>query len=160
MGQLHAQDVFEACRNGNLERIKMLMSIKHDTISSRNENGFTPLIIAGYRNQLEVVDFLLNNGVDVNAGSPEGAAIVGAGYKGNLKLATLLIRHKADLNAGNTEGTTALMYAAMGNYIDMVSLLLKAGANKSLKNKSGKTALDLAKHYEFIEIIRLLSSQH
>jgi ankyrin repeat protein len=153
----NAQDIFEAARTGNIRRLEALMKLKPDTIHSRNESGFTPLIIAGYRNQLPAVEFLLENGADVNATSPEGTVLLGACYKDNLKLAEFLISHHADVNAQNETGTSALMFATLSGNLDLVKLLLKHGAKKTLVEKSGKTALSYAQMNGSPEVIRLLS---
>lgn len=152
-----SQDIFEAARNGDIQRTITLIKINPDTIHSKNANGFTPLIIAGYRNQIKLVEFLLEHNVDINASSQEGAVILGACYKGNLELAKLLIKYKADVNACNQMGTSALMYAALSNNIVLVKLLLKHGAKKELVEKSGKTALSYAKMHDSGELIALLS---
>lgn len=150
------QDVFDAARTGNVKRMEELVKLKPDTIHSKNSAGFTPLIIAGYRNQLVVVKFLLEHKVNVNADSPEGPAILGACYKGNLELTQLLITSKADVNAINVHGTSALMYAALSKNMDLVKLLLQNGAKKDLVEKSGKNALDYARMGDSKEIIALL----
>lgn len=149
-----AQDVFEAARTGNIKRLEELVKLKPDTVNSKNAAGFTPLIIAGYRDQMEAVKFLIAHKADVNAGSPEGPALLGACYKGNVVFAEILIRHKAEVNAVNTHGTTALMYATMSKNVALVKLLLEHGAKKNLKEKSGKTALDYAGgHEEIVDIL-------
>lgn len=152
-----AQDVFEAARNGDIQRLQFLVKLKPDTVNSRNAAGFTPLIIAGYRNQMEVVKFLIAGKADVNADSPEGTALLAACYKGNLTFAELLISNGAKINAVNLHGTTALMYAAMSGNAELVRLLLKQGAKKDSTEKSGKTAVDYAKANGSEEVIHLLT---
>ena len=153
---IHAQDVFEAARKGNMPRMEALFAMRPDTIHTRNENGFTPLIIAGYRNQIKVVEFLLQHGADINANSQEGPVILGACYHGNLELTQLLVAHKANLNVQNETGTTPLIFAVIANNVELVKFLLKNGANKELKEKSGRTALDYARLYQLKEIELLL----
>jgi len=151
------QDVFEAARKGNISRMETLLKLNPDTLSSHNENGFTPLIIAVYRNQAKVTEYLLLHKVNVNTSSPEGPALLGASYKGNIELAELLLQYGADVNICNETGTSALMYAALSNNLALAKLLLKNGAKKNLVEKSGKTALDYAKIRESPEMISLLS---
>jgi len=152
-----AQDIFEAARNGDIQRTAALIQINPDTIHKKNANGFTPLIIAGYRNQIRLVEFLLGHKADINASSPEGPVILGACYKGNLELTELLIKYKADVNACNEMGTSALMYAVLSGNVALVKLLLKHGAKKDLVEKSGKTALNYAKMHDSPELFALLS---
>ncbi len=152
-----AQDVFDAARTGNVQRLKELVKLQPDTVNAKNPAGFTPLILAGYRNQMEAVKFLIIHKVDVNADSPEGTALLAACYKGNLSFAELLIANGARIDATNIHGTTALMYAAMSGNADLVKLLLKQRVNKEITEKSGKTALDYAKASGSDEVIRLLA---
>jgi uncharacterized protein len=151
-----AQDIFTAARTGDVKKLEELFEIKADTINTKNESGFTPLIIACYRNQVEAAKFLLSRGAEVNAPSPEGPVILGACYKGNIELTRLLIDNKADVNAANAAGTTALMYAALSGNVDLVKLLLNHGAKKNAEEKSGKTALSYAKMNGSEKMIDLL----
>lgn len=153
----HAQDIFEAARKGDIARMETLTNINPDTLTSSNNNGFTPLILAVYRNQTKAVEFLLKHKVDVNVSSPEGTALLGACFKGNFALAELLLDHLADINATNQQGTTALMYAVLSGNADLVNLLLKRGAKKDLKETSGNTALDYAKASRSEKLIALLT---
>ena len=89
-----SQDLFDACRLGNVERLKALHAINPDTLNSVNENGFSPLIIATYKNQIKVVEFLLKNNASVNFDSPEGTALIGACYKGNFEIRSETICRK------------------------------------------------------------------
>lgn len=151
-----AQDIFDVARSGNMAKMEELVKLKPDTVNARNEHGFTPLIIAAYRNQLRAVEFLLKHKADIHATSPEGPVILAACYKGNLELTELLLKYNADVNAQNDKGTSALMYAALSNNLDLVKLLLKHGASKILVEKSGKTALDYAKMNNSAELTALL----
>lgn len=156
--QALAQDIFQAARTGNVSRIEQLYTIDPDTINVRNENGFTPLILAGYYNQLSAVEFLLTKHVDINATSPEGPVILGACYKGYFELTQLLIKYKANVNAQNQQGTSALMFATISANIELVNLLLSNGADKNLMEKSGRTALSYAQMFNSEDLIKLLSN--
>ncbi len=151
-----SQDIFEACRKGDTESIKLMIKLNPDTVNCRNEGGFTPLIIAGYRNQMEAVKLLLKHKADINAKSGEGTVLMGTCYKGNLDLAKLLLKHGADVNSPNELGTTPLMYAILGKNIELIALLLDNGAKKDVAERSGKTANDYATQSGNQEIIELL----
>jgi ankyrin repeat protein len=154
--QSAAQGIFDACRKGDTSAIKAMIKVNPDTVNCRNEGGFTPLIIAGYKGQIEVVKLLLKHNADVNAKSGEGTVLMGACFKGNVELAALLIKHHADVNSANDLGTTPLMYAILGQKIELINLLLDNGAVKDVKERSGKTALDYAIQSGNKEIIELV----
>jgi uncharacterized protein len=154
---IKSQDIFDAVRKGNLDRLKVLYQLNPDTINSKNGNEFTPLILAVYNYQHETASYLLEHGASVNANSPEGTALLAAVYKNNYEMVELLIKHKVNPDLTNEEGLTALMYAAMNNNLKIADLLLKNSANKTLISKSGHTALSYAKMYELKDMMALLS---
>jgi len=152
------QDVFEAARTGNLNRLQELQRINGDTLESVNSNGFTPLIIATYRNQEKCVSYLIKEGVNLDSNSPEGPALLGACYKGNISIISLLLEHGAEANGCGTNGTTPLMFAVQRGELEIVKLLLDSGAIVSVHDKNGLTAIDFAKKLNLVEIVALLDS--
>lgn len=152
-----SQTVFDAVRAGDTILVSKLYYLKGDTLNARNENGFTPLIVAVYRKQEAVVLQLLRLGANVDDNSPEGPAIVAAAYKSDINGCRLLLKHGASVDLANEEGVTALMYASMNNQPDLVNLLLNAGANPNKLSKNGQSALSFAKKYGFTELVKLLS---
>jgi ankyrin repeat protein len=150
-----SQNIFDACRKGDTTALKSMIAENPDTVNCRNEGGFTPLIIAGYRNQIGVVKLLLENNADVNAKSGEGTVLIGACFKGNIALVKLLLTHGADVNATNELGSTSLMYSIMGQNIELIKILIENGANKEMKDGSGKSCHDYAVQTGNKEIIAL-----
>ncbi|MGV3613538.1 MAG: ankyrin repeat domain-containing protein [Fluviicola sp.] len=141
---VHSQDVFEAARTGNVQRLKELMVLKKDTISALDNRGFDPLMIACYRGQTKCAKFLVQNGADVNRASAEGSALQAACYQNNTELATVLVKKGAELNAQGPDGNTALMYAVLNQNEKLVKILVKAGSDLSKKNADNQTAYSLA----------------
>lgn len=135
----YSQDIYEACRKGNIELIKKLAKINPDTINKLNKSGYSPLIIAGYRNQLEAVKVLLELGAQVNAISGDGSVLTAGCYKSDTELVKILLKHKADVNVRNSAGTTPLMFAILSGNEGIVKLLLQNGADTNAKDNSGKT---------------------
>jgi ankyrin repeat protein len=155
---LLAQDVFDAARKGNVKQMLALINLKHDTINATNQNGFTPLILACYYSQKEIVEILIKEGVDLEKNSPEGTALLAAVYKGDIEITKMFLLHKVNINASNNEGNTALMFSVMSGNLEMVKLLLSHGADKNILSKHGSTAFTLAKKYAFKEIEMLLNN--
>lgn len=152
-----AQDVFEAARTGNVERLKELIRINKDTIFKANPMGFDPLMIACYRGQNKCAKFLLEHGANPNRPSGEGSALQAAAYQNNTELAALLIKKGAELNAQGPDGNTALMYAVLNQNLKLVKLLVKAGADLNPKNKDNQTAHSLARSLSNEEIQRAVT---
>lgn len=154
---LYAQNIFDATRSNDTLRIKQLYALRKDTINSLSESGFSPLIIAVYRQQPEAARVLLQLGADPNLSSAEGTALVAASYKGDLNMLNLLLSKGAKLNECNEDGVSALMFAAQLNHKSIVIRLIEQGASKTLRSKAGYTAFDYANkngHTELLSILR------
>ena len=139
------QDIYDACRKGNVELIKQLSKVNPDTINTPNKSGYTPLLIAGYRNQLEAVKVLLDLGAKVNALSEDGTVLTAACYKSNTALVKILLEQHADVNVKNNAGTTPLMFAIMAENEEIVKLLMENKADTQTMDNSRKSAVDFAK---------------
>ena len=150
------KDVFDVARNGSVEDIQLLMKDNKDSINTKNQNGFSPLLLACYRGNTEVAEFLIENVKNIDDISPEGTALVACIYKGDQKMSELLLKKGANPNVQNGNGTTALMYAVQNQNIDLVKLLLNNEANKNIKDKQGKTAFEYAVFTKNKQIINLL----
>jgi ankyrin repeat protein len=149
------QDIYDACRKGNVELIKQLSKVNPDTINTPNKSGYTPLIIAGYRNQLEAVKVLLDLGANVNAISEDGTVLTAACYKSNTALVKILLEQHADVNVKNNAGTTPLMFAIMAENEEIVKLLMENKADTKTIDNSRKSAVDFAKDCDS-EVIKQL----
>ena len=149
-------DVFEVARKGTVSQAEALVKTNPKAFNVINENGFSPLILACYRGNNEVAKFIIAQGVDINAKSDMGSALMACIVKGNNEIAQLIINNKADLNITDNQGTTALMYAVQFKNKEIIQLLLANHANKDLKDNKGKTAFEYAVFSNDEAIINLL----
>jgi len=144
--QLEAQvDVFEAARSGNIPQLKAMFALDADTINKENHSGHTPLIIAAYNNQLQAVNFLLENGADVSSQFDQGSALHGAAFKGYLEVVKVLVNYKAKVNEKDSNGTTPLIYATLFSHNEIAKLLVEKGGDPTIKDNTGQSALTYAK---------------
>jgi len=151
--QEKAKSIFDIARSGTVAEAKELMTQNPDIINQTNESGFSPLILACYRGNIDVANFLMDKVKDINYNSSMGTALMAVVYKGDVKLAQELLAHKSDINTMDTSGTTPLIFAAKLGNIEMVKLLMKYKADKNLKDKQGNTAFEyavLSKNQELI----------
>lgn len=156
----------EACANGNLEIMKLLLD--NGAIVNTNES-FTPLETAisvdPEKNSVEKVKMLLQYGANVNfIGDSKYTALIYAcecvpagEEEKSYQICKMLIAKKADVNLQNQEGRTALIMASMSNCYKVMKLLLENGANANIKDITGKEALDYAKENNNTDIINLLN---
>lgn len=150
------QDIYDACRKGNLELIKQLSKINLDTVNTPNKSGYTPLLIAGYRNQLDAVKMLLDLGANVNANSEDGTVLTAASYKSNTALVKLLLEYQADVNVKNNAGTTPLMFAIMTENEEIVKLLLVNKADINAVDNANKSVKEYARDCDNLVIKQLI----
>lgn len=154
--QTKPKDVFDVARSGTVEEMKALVQLKKDTINVVNQSGFSPLILACYRSNNEVAEYLAKNVRDINYNSPSGTALAAAAVKGNTAIIKVLLENKANPDVADGTGMTALLYASQFENKEMIQLLLKYKANKKLANNDGKSAMDFAVFNKNQEIIDLL----
>ena len=152
-----AQDsVFDVARLGT--KLEMSNTISHDKslVNAVNSDSFTPLILACYRSNNEVAEFLIQNGANLNAISNMGTALMASSFKGNIFAANLLLVNGANPDLADANGNTALMYAVKMQNVPLVELLLKYKANKELLDAEGKTAFEYAAFSGNQTIVELL----
>ncbi|KAM0805996.1 ankyrin repeat-containing domain protein, partial [Usnea florida] len=92
--------------------------------------------------QAEVVEILLDHGVDVNCRSRKGTtAVMKASQRGHLEVLDLLKDRGADFTAKNSEGDSALAFACLGLKSLVVPGLLELGLKFTDSNFLGWTPL-------------------
>ncbi|XP_067101076.1 poly [ADP-ribose] polymerase tankyrase-2-like [Osmerus mordax] len=137
--------LFEACRNGDLERVRKL--VNPENVNSRDTAGrkSTPLHFAAGFGRKDVVAFLLQNGANVHARDDGGLiSLHNACSFGHAEVVNLLLHHGAEANARDKWNYTPLHEAAIKGKIDVCIVLLQHGAESTIRNTDGRTALDLA----------------
>ncbi|XP_041124125.1 poly [ADP-ribose] polymerase tankyrase-2 isoform X4 [Polyodon spathula] len=145
MGGEPTRELFEACRNGDVERVKKL--INPENVNSRDTAGrkSTPLHFAAGFGRKDVVDYLLQNGANVHARDDGGLiSLHNACSFGHAEVVNLLLRHGADPNSRDNWNYTPLHEAAIKGKIDVCIVLLQHGADPTIRNTDGKTSFDLA----------------
>ena len=86
------------------------------------------------------VKALVEQGVDVNAKTPQGTTALGlAADNGHLEVVQLLLRHKADVNGKDLLGFTPLGQALSKKHTAVAKALLEAGA-EGAENALGRAA--------------------
>ena len=138
------KDVFDIARTGSVTELEDLYNRNKNIVDTVNPQGYTPLILACYRGNDAVAEYLMKNVKDISYSSGMGTALMAVIYKNNATLAEELIKNKIDINKPDSEGATPLIFATKLGNETMVKLLLKYNADKNLKDKEGKTAFEYA----------------
>ena len=120
-----------ACRNGSAKKVRGYVG-KVENLEARSPEGWTPLIVAAFHGNVEVVKCLLDLHVDVNQpnyrGTPPLMYAMTPAQAGNLECLRLLLERGANLNARDMAGRTAFSYAHERGWTEVTTLLKVNGA--------------------------------
>ncbi|MFC1842303.1 ankyrin repeat domain-containing protein, partial [Candidatus Dependentiae bacterium] len=138
---------WSALRENNIDtkKIKKLLQYKDIDVNklSYGENELkrvSPLSLACYRGNIEVVKLLLQKGADVNKADKDGQTPLHEAcscFCGKLDIVKVLLQNGADVNKANKNGLTPLYWACCRGKLDIVKCLLQNGAqiNKGNDNE-------------------------
>uniref|UniRef100_A0A8C6WT70 Poly [ADP-ribose] polymerase n=1 Tax=Neogobius melanostomus TaxID=47308 RepID=A0A8C6WT70_9GOBI len=139
------RELFEACRNGDVSRVKKLVDAVNVNAKDMAGRKSTPLHFAAGFGRKDVVDHLLQTGANVHARDDGGLIpLHNACSFGHSEVVSLLLCQGADPNARDNWNYTPLHEAAIKGKIDVCIVLLQHGADPNIRNTDGKSALDLA----------------
>ncbi|XP_072311345.1 poly [ADP-ribose] polymerase tankyrase-1-like [Eucyclogobius newberryi] len=139
------RELFEACRNGDVSRVKKLVDAVNVSAKDMAGRKSTPLHFAAGFGRKDVVDHLLQTGANVHARDDGGLIpLHNACSFGHSEVVSLLLCQGADPNARDNWNYTPLHEAAIKGKIDVCIVLLQHGADPNIRNTDGKSALDLA----------------
>ena len=128
-GAFGGQDIFEAVTAGDLAKVKAAVDADPQALEARNNYRQTPLILAIQKKKIEVAEYLLARGADVNAKETSGATplsyAIAGGFTG---LAKTLVERKADINAPAMWNMSPLPFALEFGQTDIAEMLADKGA--------------------------------
>lgn len=153
-----SKSIFDIARSGTVAEVKEEIKKNPDIINQVNENGFSPLILACYRGNVEVAKFLMDHVKDINYKSQEGTALAGLAVRYNRDLVMYLLSKGADPNIADATGSTPLFWAVKSGNQELTELLLEYKAAKSVKDTKGVTAFEYAVQTNNKDIINLLKN--
>lgn len=122
--------------DGDMFKINHLLKTGAN-VNERSHNDWTPLHYASCYGHVEIAEFLLENGADLNARtSPKGNTPLhcATAYP---EVVEVLLRAGADIEARTNDGWTPLHRAAFHDH-DSVEYLIFCGANLRAKTDDGK----------------------
>ncbi|KAJ4728421.1 Ankyrin repeat [Melia azedarach] len=149
MGKGEEEQVHAAARSGDLKAVQSILSTNPLLINSRDKHSRTPLHLAAWAGQSEVVNYLCKQKADVGAAAMDDmGAIHFASQKGHLEVVKTLVSSGVSVNALTRKCLTPLHYAVQGSQLELVKYLVRKGASLTAKTKAGKTPVNLARSEE------------
>ena len=150
-------------RVGNMELLKE--QLKTTDINSPSYNGWTPLMWACLSGEVEVIDYLIKQGANINATSMDNWSVLHAAastYKNSSENKAMtkvdvlkkVLNANPDINVRTTEGYTALHATVMNAHtaysqqenevLERIELLIDAGISIDVRDNDKRTALHWA----------------
>ena len=149
-------DVFEAVRKNDIEKITSILNENRDTLTSfinirDKSSGQTPLMMSVLMGKVDIVKLLLaEDAVDVTVPEKDGyTPFHGAGFQGRAEIAKLLLqdKRKIDPNKKHKDGFTPMHRACWGQekrHTDTVAMFIEVGhVPWDQKTSQGKTCMDI-----------------
>jgi ankyrin repeat protein len=153
---LGADEIHDAARQGNLEKVRVLVDKDPTLIAAKDKGGEIPLHWAAFSGNVDLVRFLLDKGAVVDAKNGRGLTpLAFAALQGRTPAAGLLIERGADVNVRNALNMTPLIIAAEQGAVALVEKLISAGADVGVESQIG-TALHRAAFKGQTKVIQVL----
>ena len=117
--------LFEACKQGNIEIVELLVENGAD-ISATNNSNETPLFEACRQGNIEIVELLVKNGADISViNNNNETPLFEACRQQNTEVIDLLVKNGADVTISNNEGK---------QIFDYVDMSIDGSCNKYMRN--------------------------
>ncbi|XP_046567998.1 serine/threonine-protein phosphatase 6 regulatory ankyrin repeat subunit A-like [Haliotis rubra] len=151
-----------ACRRGDVEVVKYIVSKKMVDINSRERKNKTPLMVAGVWGHEAVVGLLVKQGANQALRDKRGNNILHLACQGgHVEVVKYIISlETVDVNCRGWRKTTPVMCAGQNGHKDVVELLVNNGANLLLRNSRKNNILHTACHGGHIEVLKYVLSRN
>ncbi|XP_031632013.1 serine protease Hayan-like [Contarinia nasturtii] len=107
--------------------------------------SYSPIYLASYYGQIDVIERLIRNSADVNIRENGGfTPIHVAAQQGHERVVDLLLKNGANINLQTNYGQTPLHCATWNGHEKVVAVLVQNGANVNIQSNDRLTPLNLA----------------
>ncbi|CAG9529739.1 unnamed protein product [Cercopithifilaria johnstoni] len=134
-----------ASSRGHVDICKLILQKNSHTVNYVDPQQWNALRSAACNNHDNVIDLLIQNGMEVDeCGEGGRTALRAAAWSGHERVVRRLLKCGANVDKQDAEGRTAVMAAAFMDHANIVSILLDNGAAPNIMDNYGSTALHLA----------------
>ncbi|XP_072015376.1 serine/threonine-protein kinase TNNI3K-like [Amphiura filiformis] len=133
------------CITPGCQSVARLLITLGARVTNISRNGFTPLHLASYQGNIEVLDELLSNKADVSQiGYGAVTALHLASLAGHVEVIERLLQHGADIHAQDAVRFTPLHLACYFGHEKVVKCLINNNADINMSGEVGDRPLHLA----------------
>ena len=162
-------NIFKACIQGKLTSVQWLVEkqgvnpkekAKESDHKNKITKGITPFLLAVQNGYLPLVEYLVNNRVDIKQRDQAGNYPIHiAAQNGHLPVIQYLIEIQGvDKELRGEYSKTPLHFASEKGHLPVVEYLISKGADKEARDDDGWTPLFYASYYGKYEIVKSLLS--
>ena len=152
-------NICDACEKGDFESVRFLIEREKVNIDTKNESGVTPLICACSSGNLQIAEYLINKGANINLCDDDwNTPLHIAARGGHLDIVKCLVENGAFIEA-SSNASTPLFMACCLEYFDIVGYLVDRGADIDATNADGLTCLSISCCKNSIKAIDFLISK-
>lgn len=152
------EEFFEyGINNDNSKIVEEFLSNGRNIDDPTISNEISPIVYALFESSQNVVFLLLENNVNPNHTFDTRPILSIAVMFNQYEVVKKIIEKGADINAVDGPLTTALMFAAEEENLDILKLLIANGADPTLVDKKNETAKAKAKAKKYNKIVEFLS---
>ena len=156
LNQSEADALVEEGKGSALAEFTKLLG-REPSVDYVDDEGWTDLHRAARRNAVQLAEWLIVHGADINARAVRSwTPLNWATYSNAYQVAELLIAHGADVNARNNYEDTPLHEAAVRNTVQFAELLIVHGADVNARNNYEDTPLHRAAYVNSVRVVELL----
>ncbi|XP_046585282.1 putative ankyrin repeat protein RF_0381 [Haliotis rubra] len=138
--------LIQACLDEKLVIVKRLLSSSSVDINKRTKGGWTPVLIAAHKGNMELLTLLVKQKCDLSLTLDNGENILHvACSRDNVDIVEYVFSHRiADIDSRDRVGRTPVLYAAGKGNKKIVDLLVSKGCNLSVVDDQGRNILHAA----------------
>lgn len=154
--------IFHAIEQGNILEVERLLETNTATVKDEDEEKNTPLLMASFHGNIQIVDWLIEHGSSIDELNKYGGNIMFMAASGgqNEMLEHLHTKYKQDFFVRSlNSNATILLEAAYEGHINTMEFLLEKGLNIDDKDKFGNDPLNIAASTGGVEAVRWLIEQ-
>ena len=117
-------DLISYIKRGDFKAVKSLIESGSNPEVTIPETGHTALQVAFMYDHMDIAEYLLGKGANINAVDRLGSTVlILAAMEGNTNAVKFFLEHGADPTIKNIKGWDAMQYAKSGGFEDIVELL-------------------------------------